>query len=90
VFQIRAIDRARVAERIGAIAREELVFNGPLYDQMTKVLHLTGKAQRTVYGYLRSLRRLTGEGPYPTDADQTVFHNLLTGLPRSEATRQRA
>jgi len=51
-------------------------FNGPLYDQMTEDLHLTGKAQRTVYGYLRALRRLTGNGPPPTDADQTVSQNL--------------
>jgi len=33
-------------------------FNGPLYDQMTEDLHLTGKAQRTVYGYLRAVRQL--------------------------------
>jgi site-specific recombinase XerD len=33
-------------------------FNGPLYDQMAEDLQLTGKAQRTVYGYLRAVRKL--------------------------------
>jgi len=31
---------------------------GPLYDQTTEDLHLTGKAQRTVYGYLPAVRQL--------------------------------
>jgi len=57
---------------------------------MTDDLHLTGKAQRTVYGHLRALRRLTGDGPPPTDADQAVFQYLLTGLTRSEAICQLA
>lgn len=33
-------------------------FNGPLYDKMADDLHLTGKAQRTVHGYLRAVRQL--------------------------------
>ncbi|MDP1563936.1 MAG: hypothetical protein Q8M16_21350 [Pirellulaceae bacterium] len=31
-------------------------FNGATYGQMTEDLQLTGKAQRTVYGYLRAVR----------------------------------
>jgi integrase len=33
-------------------------FHGPLYDKMAEDLHLTGKAQRTVHGYLRAVRQL--------------------------------
>jgi hypothetical protein len=33
-------------------------FHGPLYDQMAEDLQLTGKAQRTVHGYLRAVRQL--------------------------------
>ncbi len=33
-------------------------FNGPIYDQMAEDLQLTGKAQRTVHGYLRAVRQL--------------------------------
>lgn len=33
-------------------------FQGPLYDQMAEDLQLTGKAQRTVHGYLRAVRQL--------------------------------
>lgn len=33
-------------------------FNGPLYDRMAEDLHLTGKAERTVHGYLRAVRQL--------------------------------
>lgn len=33
-------------------------FNGPLYQKMSDDLHLTGKAQRTVHGYLRAVRQL--------------------------------
>jgi len=66
------------------------VFYGSFYDQMTKDLHLSGKAQRTVHGYLRAVRRLTGNGPPSTDSDQAVFQNLLTELTCSDATRQRA
>jgi hypothetical protein len=31
-------------------------FNGLRYDQMAEDLQLTGKAQRTVHGYLRAVR----------------------------------
>ena len=34
-------------------------FHGPLYQRMTEDLHLTGKAPRTVSGYLRAVRQLT-------------------------------
>jgi len=47
-------------------------FKGPLFDQMTKDLHLNGKAQPTVYGYLRALRRRTGNGP-PQQTPITPF-----------------
>ena len=33
-------------------------FNGQLYQQMTDDLHLAGMSQRTVHGYLRSVRQL--------------------------------
>ena len=33
-------------------------FNGAIYDQMSEDLQLTGKAQRTVHGYLRAVRQL--------------------------------
>ena len=33
-------------------------FNGKLYQQMQDDLHLAGMAQRTVHGYLRSVRKL--------------------------------
>jgi site-specific recombinase XerD len=33
-------------------------FHGPLYQKMTEDLHLTGKAERTVHGYLRAVRQL--------------------------------
>ena len=33
-------------------------FNGALYRKMSEDLHLTGKAQRTVHGYLRAVRQL--------------------------------
>lgn len=33
-------------------------FNGPIYDRMAEDLQLTGKAQRTVHGYLRAVRQL--------------------------------
>jgi len=35
-----------------------IYFNGPLYDKMSEDLHLTGKAERTVHGYLRAVRQL--------------------------------
>jgi site-specific recombinase XerD len=34
-------------------------FHGPLYEKMREDLHLTGKAQRTVHGYLRAVRQLS-------------------------------
>lgn len=33
-------------------------FNGTLYQKMNDDLHLTGKAERTVHGYLRAVRQL--------------------------------
>lgn len=33
-------------------------FNRPIYDRMEEDLQLTGKAIRTVYGYLRAIRQL--------------------------------
>jgi site-specific recombinase XerD len=33
-------------------------FHGPLYQKMSEDLHLTGKAERTVHGYLRAVRQL--------------------------------
>ena len=35
-----------------------LYFNGSLYDKMAEDLQLTGKAERTVHGYLRAVRQL--------------------------------
>ncbi len=34
------------------------LFIGPLYQQMSEDLQLTGKAERTVHGYLRAVRQL--------------------------------
>lgn len=43
-------------------------FNGPLYQKMGEDLQLTGKAQRTVHGYLRSVRQLADH--YQKSPDQ--------------------
>jgi site-specific recombinase XerD len=66
--ETRSDDRRR---RIGFLSIQEYLlmpsydkpnrspfFNGPLYDQMAEDLQLTGKAQRTVYGYLRAVKKL--------------------------------
>ena len=37
-------------------------FDGLLYNQMAEDLQLTGKAQRTVHGYLRAVRQLADHG----------------------------
>jgi len=52
----------------------------PLYDRMTKVLHLTGKAQQTVYGYLRTVRQLADhcrKAPFhPLALDEMALNRL--------------
>jgi len=55
-------------------------FNGPLYDQTTEDLHLTGKGQRTVHGYLRAVHQLAEhcrKAPFhPLAFDEMVLNRL--------------
>jgi len=63
-------------------------FNGELYQRMEDDLHLAGMAQRTVYGYLRSVRQLADHSE--CSPDKVTEHQVRQWLLHLKIEQKRA
>jgi site-specific recombinase XerD len=63
-------------------------FNGEIYKRMEDDLHLAGMAQRTIHGYLRSVRQLADYSRCPPD--QVTEDQLRQWLLHLKVEKQRA